>query len=121
VTLQLRINADPARTVDVFDAVNETLRALALDDAVLDTDDRGWTWDSTLRDDIVVAALELADSDIFGANEGWSHFTCSEVAVVEKFLRACTRNRAADALIESHADGDDDPADAHHAMYLEGR
>lgn len=40
----LAVNAVPGREIEVFDALNETLRALVQEGAVDDTDDQGWTY-----------------------------------------------------------------------------
>lgn len=47
-----------------------------------------------------------------------THFTCAEAVVVGEFLRLVKGAEAQQYWIDAHAQGDDDPGDAHHDIYL---
>jgi hypothetical protein len=51
----------------------------------------------------------------------WNHLTCDEAEIVANILKAAEHAEAADMLIHSHGEGDDEPADQHHNIYLDIR
>lgn len=46
--------------------------------------------------------------------EAWGSFTCSEAEAFAELARSIGRDEVASMIIESHAEGDDDPEDDHY-------
>ncbi len=67
-------------------------------------------------DEKLLAAIERL-SHLVTSNDGYGHLTCSEFQPIAEILVFAGFEDAAADAIESHASGDDDESDAHHAMY----